>query len=95
MSFLLLTGCVGAVRPASEVVLQQLVCPCGTGSSHQPHCGLMKKHLQETKKTKNKMLMLEQKKADAISTHIQYTSKDTYTHKTYSTLSGAFHATAL
>lgn len=42
-----LTGCVGAVCPASEVVLQQLVCPCGTGSSHQPHRGLMKKHLQE------------------------------------------------
>lgn len=40
-----LTGCVGAVRPSPEVVLQQLVRPCGTGSSHQPHCGLMKKHL--------------------------------------------------
>lgn len=42
-----LTGCVGALCPASEVVLQQLVCPCGTGSGHQPHRGLMKKHLQE------------------------------------------------
>lgn len=42
-----LTGCVRAVCPASEVVLQQLVSPRGTGSSHQPHCGLMKKHLQE------------------------------------------------
>lgn len=42
------TSCVGAVRPASEVVLQQLVCPCGTGSSHQPHCGLMKEHLNNT-----------------------------------------------
>lgn len=42
------TSCVGAVRPASKVVLQQLVCPCGTGSSHQPHCGLMKEHLNNT-----------------------------------------------
>lgn len=38
-------GCVGVVCPPSEVVLQQLVCPRGTGSSHQPHCGLMKEHL--------------------------------------------------
>lgn len=43
-----LTGCVGTVCPASEVVLQQLVSPCWTGSSHQPHCGLVKKHLAET-----------------------------------------------
>ena len=47
--FKLLTGCIGAVCPAPEVVLQQLVCACGTGTSHQPHCGLMKKHLQEKK----------------------------------------------
>lgn len=26
------------------------MCPCGTGPSHQPHCGLMKKHLQGIKK---------------------------------------------
>lgn len=48
MSFVPLTGRVGVVRPPSEVVLQQLVSPGGTGSGHQPHCGLMKEHLQET-----------------------------------------------
>lgn len=47
MSLRLLTGCVRVVCSAPEVVLQQLVRPGGTGSSHQPHCGLMKKHLQE------------------------------------------------
>lgn len=49
MSLFPLTGCVGVVRPPSEVVLQQLVGPRGTGSGHQPHRGLMKEHLQETK----------------------------------------------
>lgn len=50
ISFFSLTSCVGAVCPAAEVVLQQLVCPGGAGSSHQPHCGLMEKHLQEAHK---------------------------------------------
>lgn len=47
MSSVPLTGSVGVVRPASEVVLQQLVSPRGTGSGHQPHRGLVKEHLQE------------------------------------------------
>lgn len=50
-----LTSCIGAVCPASEVVLQQLVCSCRTGSCHEPHCGLMKKHLKQTKQTNKKI----------------------------------------
>lgn len=46
-----LTGCVGTVCPAPEVVLQQLVRPCGTGAGHQPHGGLVKKHLADVEKT--------------------------------------------
>lgn len=42
-----LTGCVGTVSPASEVVLQQLVRPGGTGPGHQPHGGLVQKHLPD------------------------------------------------
>lgn len=45
-----LTGCVGTVCPAPEVVLQQLVRPCGTGAGHQPHGGLVKKHLADVEK---------------------------------------------
>lgn len=45
-----LTGCVRVVCSTAEVVLQQLMCSCGTGSSHQSDCGLMKKHLQKKKK---------------------------------------------
>lgn len=49
-----LTGCVRAVCSTAEVVLQQLMCSCGTGSSHQSDCGLMKKHLQkQTNKATN------------------------------------------
>lgn len=40
-----LTSCVGTVSPASEVVLQQLVRPCGTSPGHQPHGGLVEEHL--------------------------------------------------
>lgn len=43
------TGRVGAVSSAAEVVLQELVGPGGAGSSHEPHCGLMEKHLQRQK----------------------------------------------
>ncbi len=51
MSLVSFTCCVRAVCPASKVVFQQLVRPCGTGSSHQPHCRLMKKHLQKNTQT--------------------------------------------
>lgn len=47
-----LTGSVGTVCPAPEVVLQQLVRPCGTGAGHQPHGGLVKKHLADAEKKK-------------------------------------------
>lgn len=80
------TGCVGVVGPASEVVLQQLVSPCGTGSSHQPHCGLMKKHLQVKTHTHTSepVEYLQQKNIDPLA----YGTP----HKSYSTFSGASHA---
>lgn len=50
-----LTGSVGTVCPAPEVVLQQLVRPCGTGAGHQPHGGLVKKHLADAEKKPREM----------------------------------------
>lgn len=47
-----LTGCVGTVSPASEVVLQQLVGPGGTGPRHQPHGGLVEEHLEAGRREK-------------------------------------------
>lgn len=38
------------MRPPPQVVLQQLVRPGGTGAGHQPHGGLVKKHLAENER---------------------------------------------
>lgn len=44
------------MSPASEVVLQQLVRPRGTGPGHQPHGGLVEKHLVEAAVAERRVL---------------------------------------
>lgn len=78
-----LTSCVSAVSSATKVVLQQLVCPCGTRSGHQPYCGLVKKHLQNTKQQIQNGIQVSST-GTFLSTH---TTSDTHTHEKHSNIS--------
>lgn len=67
------TSSVRVVCPTAEVVLQQLMCSGGTGSSHQSYCGLMKKHLQKRIKCWNKITC-----ATTLSVHINLNKKQVF-----------------